>query len=306
MVRKKLGKSGKLYTLADIQLNVIANNQAVRRAQQETQAKSEEARRRFNADYTRRLGSSFASGAPTADLLSVIAVELLTAQREEIDRKWGLRGAGLTNRTGAASTRPISGAGLTNRTGAAATRSVAKPATRGNTAASDAQLLAPVNTAAAAKGLRTGGVSVTKAQTGESAASRAARASMAQTRALPALKQGLKNAVSNAGRLATQLRLNLSSFPSVLRVASRALPARTSVLPRTPSRTSVGLPLTSLNPTLLGSQVAQAKCDCPKPQEPKRKKDSAERCTNPIISRRESGGIITTKRKLQCQPSKRK
>lgn len=131
---------------------------------------------------------------------------------------------------------------------------------------------------------------------------------------------------TTTGHAPDLLRFQLPDLGALLAraLAPRAVPravtaARGTQIVR-PLPTTLGTPfspapspgLTPSNSPLLGfSQATQPqpvphealdRCKCP----PKKKRETKERCRNPVISRTRSGDVQTTKVRLVCQPSKPK
>lgn len=292
-----------LYAL-DAQLATTAER---KRGQEKAAAQAA----KLDAEH-RRIASSRTGGSPTADLLSIIGTEVvldIAERKRRSERNQRILSVG---RRGAAATRPLqsTAAGLTNRTGAKSTRAV--PSTVPSTVA--APVPVDPGTAAAsspaAEGLGdTGSNPLTTPS--ESEESQAARDAMGSSRSLPRA-----SATARAPSALGQFFANLftpTPQPQGMRLSAprvRALPrARSGVtgVRSTPApATLLAVPgqqpaLTALNTQ--GVASAQNDCRCPSPE---RKKPKKERCTNPVISRSEKDGILTTKRKLQCPPSKPK
>src|SRR5688572_8262457 len=291
-VVRQEGKRGKLYTLADIERNVIARNQAVKRAQEKAAAQKGQQRARATSADLKRFARPVAGAAGVAGAGNVLISQLVDqyyVEKRIRERRGKLPSpVGLPGRTGAKSTRVTYGYTTPGRTGAKSTRVIAAPTT---TPRAPGQRMdkPPVVVSAPAE-----------SPASESAGSKAARRTMESSK-------GLVLEWPKSG-----LQLPTFKLPSWVNTTLRALtPARLSstvrrVLPRSvgfstrtssPSRTS----LTPANMLTIGSQTATPGCECPKP---KPKQPRASSCTNPRISREVKDGIIITKRKLQCPPSK--
>jgi len=316
MVRKKLGKSGKLYTLKDIQANTLRTNKAINNAKAKAARETIRTRNTTRATertifggwrggipgiggvVTRRSGID--AGNPVRDALTEIWLgRVLDA---DAARK---RLSTATNRRGALATRNLPTRSGTNRRGSLAQRpTIGTTANAGRTAAP-----------ATAPATRSTRELPTRSDPVESEASREARRAMERTR------QELPTASTTARRTGVQQQSGMfvrtgGMFPRL--TAARLLP-RTAARAATPRLARVvgssstileqpalsfGQSLTPLNMSGVGSRTADAKCECPKPKKAKKKEFA---CSNPLVSRSVSkDGIITIKRKLQCPPSKPK
>jgi len=205
-------------------------------------------------------------------------------------------------RRGAAATRvQPSAAGLTNRTGAASTRSTTQA----------------TKTLAGPSGLATQRATAV----GVSKTYPVARASTSTTSASATRNQVVtRNALTSLQRQAnSQLDAQLDRYLKGTKTQVRTLtktPTRTDIRsmirPFLPTEPKLAMGsntgLTSLNgqrvASLAGTQTASAKCDCPKPKKEKEKKSFS--CSNPVVSRYIKDGLIIIKRKLVCPQSKLK
>lgn len=323
LVRQKLGKQGKLYTLGDIQNNVIRNNKAVNDAK--AKAAREEIRRQNKTTREQRtiLGSIFGDwGRRTPGIAGPLTrrsgIEPGNPVAEALTDAWlrrvldadaaRKRLSTSTNRRGALATRNLpADRSRTNRTGAAAQR----PSPT-NTGESSSRTARTVNTPATTRS--TGQLPTSRTTVGESEASREARRVMESTRELPtATRTSTSTRSSTRSSMLTRYQPRLTGMfqrlatPTLARERTRATPTRTtSTGPSTqlelPSRLELGQRLTPMSLVGVGTQTQQAKCECPKPKKQKQKEFA---CSNPLVSRSVSkDGIITIRRKLQCPPSK--
>lgn len=315
VTRKKLGKSGKLYTLSDIQNNVIRSNKAINNAKakaaREEIRKANTTRREQARILTRDTGIAGRTTRPFSRRSSVgsnvVFEELSSAwlgRHLDADRARQLL-ARATNRRGAAATRALQPPrGNTNRTGDAATRRLASTVSSQPDAA---------RIATAAKVGSPGRSALASAKKGTST-DRVARETMARTRELPRVatrartRSGLSSLlqVSFDTPFMRGMQTRLSSLARPL-ARVRASAPRTSLTqaPGTAPALSFGPSLVPISGSQVGTQTAQQKCDCPKPKKSEKKKKEFA-CSNPIVSRSVKDGIITIKRKLQCPPSKQK
>lgn len=314
ITRAKLGKSGKLYTLGDLQRNVIRNNQAVNRAKEKAQIKA--ARASKLAKVLKPLRHlRFAAGGPglgpppLTDLYAeLVALDIHEQRMVKRRRAQSLS----TNRTGAGASRSTTDAkprSNTNRTGAGSTRPLGT-----GTVTPFPQPAKPG--AARTSGGRVGEPPVILDESGatiprESEGSREARRKMEQTRKLPGVLQLPRSRQSfpdvRLGFPSMQQLLSRVSTPPRVRTrlptrTSASSPTRTSSQPALTSLTAptFGTGLTPLNMQGVGSQFREDPCKCEKP---KRKKRSGPSCSNPLISRTVKDGVVTTRRKLKCPPS---
>lgn len=201
----------------------------------------------------------------------------------------------------AAATRAFqpSAAGLTNRTGAGATRAADRVA--GGAAATRGRAATVASTIPARAS-----ATATRAASSSAGATTSASATRNQVVTQNALTQLQQNAQSSLDAVLERFTKAVRTPPRTIpRSAVRLAPRTAAVV--TPTAAVLPPSLTSLNPTrvasLVGSQVATKKCDCPKPKKEEKKSFS---CSNPLVSRYVKDGIIYIKRKLQCPPSKPK
>lgn len=219
------------------------------------------------------------------------------------------------NRRGALASRPLDK--LHTRTNRTAAGDAGRSQQSGSGGSADPATRSVVQSAA-----RSGTQPVNSSQTSvageESASSQAARQVMGQTTTLPSasvvtsssplLQAAQLGASAALGALLAQTPRSVASAAS--RAASSAATRQLSQfgnpanLPTARMLVPPGMGLTALE----GEGVASAassdpKCRCPKPE---KKKKSGPRCTNPIVSRKKDGDLLTTVRKLQCPPSKPK
>lgn len=299
------------------QLHALDQQLATTRERISGQEKEAAKTARLRAEHG-RIASSLAGGSPTADLLGIIGTELVLEvadRRNASDRRQRILNIG---RRGAAATRPLStsAAGRTNRTGAKSTRP-------GAVAVAESAAVpgpSPGSKSTAAKVGRTGSNPLTQKAQGESAGSREARAKMensqeiSRTRTTPT-----KRATARQGLFDTPTRTGMSQLLQLLEAPRVRAGARVrtttqgNLLQVQPNRrlapgAEASSPLPSAaaltGQQLQGVSSAPGRCDCPKPEKPKKKQFA---CSNPIISRSVSkDGVITIKRKLQCPPSKPK
>lgn len=294
-LRAEFGPRGALYTMQDVLRNTLRKSKALTSEKAQAlaveTAKKDSAQRAKLAAEHRRIAGSLSGGSPTADLLGIIGTNVVLdihERRQERDRRQRILAVG---RRGGLATRPLSTTGLarTNRTGAGATRTlqpVAFPASRSRL---------PAAVSAASLGSSGGNSLATE--------SAAAVAQAAATATPPTTASATRTTTTKPTPLLTTVRTMFTrTFPRTApatrpRPITRATPQRQSLLNRL---TNTIFPMTR---EAVGSQVADSKCDCPKPE---KRKQSRDRCTNPIISRSVKDGIQTIKRKLQCPPSKPK
>lgn len=312
-IRKELGKSGKLYKLGDIIANVVRNNKAVNRAKEEAakreiarESATKKAQALVREDIGRRppvrgftpgvrpAGSYAAPAiAGAGNALITTYTNLWYEQQRLRERRANILAVG---RRGAGAVRALARSAIPGRTGAKSTRAL-------DTRIAGTKSGVSKPTAAAAK-LPTDQSTVA----GESAASKAARRAMESNKSLPGIVTKTTEFFKIPSKFSVTLRT--PTFTDLLQQSLTAPRARARL--STPVQTRARAPLAplamasaipTLTNTLVGSQVLQAKCDCPKP---KKKSPSEQRCSNPVVSRTIKDGFITTKRKLQCQPSKQK
>lgn len=242
-----------------------------------------------------RVGAPFGGGAVLSagnELVSIYA-NLWYGQRERRERRRELLAVG---RRGAAATRSVSSA-VPGRTGAGSTRAPAIPGIAGPVPGS-----APVvarsgagtgtdtgRASSPAEGLpgrRTGGLATRE------------RTTTGHARADVDLVKMATNALSG------QLEQFLSP-----RALPRAIPGNRVELARLLQPIQGAAPLVtastapqSATSTQTATRSQDKPCECPKKQKTKK----VHKCSNPVVSRYVKDGIIIIKRKLQCQPSKRK
>lgn len=231
-----------------------------------------------------------ARGFGSPDTLAAALIGDILADRY-LERRQRLRILAV-GRRGALATRPLPHP-VTNRTGAASTRPLdQQPEPKPKRAAQPAA--APV-------GLPNQSTVVVS---GESQRSKDARAIMEATRSLPAPRSVRSATSSKSSPLASLLSAfdPLNGVRSLLSTPMRE--ARRAALPRAAARLAPGAArATSLLTGFVGGGVALPpnQCECAR-----RKKPAKPRCTNPVISRETSGGIRTTKVRIQCPSSKQK
>lgn len=219
------------------------------------------------------------------------------------------KGAGLTNRTGAAATRPAdrTGTARPNRTGARATRP------------------APAADAIAATSANRAGLPRASQRPTTAIAVEIARAQLptpapqARPQASPAPARRLAPAVSVRTNPWAMLQSALAPSQAIARLMAPARALARVILPRQGARlvnalpttmTRLGAPpttslgLTPLNSPMLGLQpTPQEELD---PCERKRKKESKQRCSNPVVRRERRGNLIITTRRITCPQSSSK
>lgn len=307
--RAKFGKGGKLYTLRDVQANIVRSNRAINEAQIKAQ-KAESARqakvRRTQggsvlSDDRWRGGRGGSRGPFGSYTRGTAANTIQSALFGAAIDKW------LGGKLDSDSARERLSRS-TNRRGALAQQPVRSFGTPGRTAAGDAGRLHPApaqsgasksaGNVASQSGNASSNKVVSRGATGESQASRTARSVLEGSKSLPATVVGTKASTGLA-----QL-LGVGAASALFNTAGR-FPNTTSVV-GTSSRTplAMGSRLTPLNATGVQSGFQQP-CRCPQPEKKKRKSDK-QRCKNPVISRTTKDGIRTTKVRLECQPSKPK
>jgi hypothetical protein len=321
--RQKLGKSGRLYTLGDAQRNIIRSNKAINNAK----AKAARAEiRRANTTRREQRGLVIESGAWRG--IPGIAARIGSRRSpfepsnpvaEELTSIWlgrvldadsaRNRLARATNRRGALAQRPSSAvAGRTNRRGSLAQPTA--PATGPSTSSARSARQLPTRSDPVVRDA--------ERTVSESEASREARRVMGTTRELPTATT-TRTSTRSTTRTSTLNRyvqrltgmFSRPQMPTAARVRTRGLPRAdlrrlAPELEAAPSRLELGQRLTPLESVGVGSQLAKESCQCPKPKKEKAKKKEFA-CSNPLVSRSVSkDGIITIKRKLQCQPSKQK
>lgn len=309
--RKKFGKSGKLYTLRDVQENIVRRNNAVTKAQIEAQ-KKESARQAkvrrsqggevLSDDRWRggRGGSRGPFGTFTrgqagttlqSELFSAAVGQWLGGKLDADAARQRL--ARSTNRRGALAQSPRLSFGRTGRTAAGDTGRLQPIATQPGTKSG--------NVATQPQHSNAGKVD-SRAGTTESAASREAKRVLSGGQKLP---QTVAQSRSQTG-LAQML--GAGALSSVFGSASRfATSARfpTATLTSSSTPLEMGTRLTPLNAAgVQSASQSQQRCNCP--SEKKKRKSDKPRCKNPVISRTTKDGIRTTKVKIQCQPSKPK
>lgn len=303
--RAKFGKSGKLYTLRDVQTNVVRQNRAVNeakvKAQKEASAREAKVRRSqggqiLSDDRWRggRGGSRGPFGTFTrGTTASTIQAELFSAAvgqwlgrkldadsaRERLSRS--------TNRRGALAHRPGQLSGRTGRTAAGDTGRLQPTAAGTSTGTQPGRVASQSQHPSPNK---------VGSQSGESQASKDARRVLEGSRSLPATVVG----TGKPSGLAQLLGVGASTalFHSSGRFSTSSAGATSSLT------SSLGQRLTPLNATGVQSGFEQP-CRCP-PKRTNKRKDGKERCKNPVVSRVTKDGYRTTKVKLECQPSKPK
>lgn len=292
--RAKLGKGGRLYTLADVQRNVVRNNQAVNRAKEEGLKRAAAKAARAFAASTKRAG--FDVGNPLAETLTQewLGRKLDDAQRQR-ERQRRIQSF---NRRGSLATRTIQP--RTNRTGAAATRALQPPGPRPGASTGTERA------ASTAKKLPTGRDPIVRPQVEfplpeETKASKEARRVMSEAKTIPGIRSVLQLPQRIMSRLSVSVRSMLpTNFARMIRPRVQRTGLTSSDL-----RTAPTLSLLPANTLGVGSLVSSANCSCPKPSKPQKQRRE-KGCSNPLISRTERDGIITIKRKLQCPQSKPK
>lgn len=268
------------------QLHALDAELEAQRRKLDGQTKEAARAARFRAEHG-RVAASLSGGSPTADLLGIIGTQVVLEvhdRRAASDRRKRILRVG---RRGAAATRPLSTAGSArpNRTGALATRPFI---------------------ASGESPARRSPVAISASEVGDS-------------RSDPITASDLLTAPTyHQEELAAQVdtkRSTLQSPPSQPGLGSRWVQATLQALARPIRRARTQAPtipeLARINPatglTALEQQgvesASSGPCDCPKPEKPRKKRAT---CSNPIISRSVKDGIITTKRELQCPPSKPK
>jgi hypothetical protein len=280
------------------QLDALDAIQALDRAQAEAlrgqikeAARSEQVRRTQSRITQRAFAGSAVAGAGNA-LVGVYA-DLWYQQSKLRERRKRTLAVG---RRGAAATRPLSptAAGLTNRTGAKSTRAAAVAAGPAEPTRASAAAAGRAKSAAAA-GSRSGSAASTGKQRVESRAT----VGQAQTQVQRTVQR------SRLGQLFTQLLSPIYPPPRVVPRAVARTPVRAAARAILPTSTSALVPtaqgLTSLQQQGVGSPPQR--CKCP---EPKKERPGEKRCRNPVISTTIRDNVLTTKRELKCPPSKPK
>lgn len=299
VIRKEYGPRGALYRLREVQ-EMIKRNKRVqdeiqkRRIQESARQEAIKATQiRSRALARARLGSGRNSGGGlVADVIGrwVENVQEEARQRDEQLRNLPITGVPMGS-IAARAVRDYRSADVL-----AATQPAAIPVGPVGTA----KLLGPA--AKSSKGRPYASSSALK-KLGESSKSILARTVMGTSKSLP---------TKTATKTASQFRLgDLTSLlmRTPVRVRARApvraplrMGARTNQLPASTLQAQLGL--TPLNSTMVASQMATKGCDCEKPK--KRTQERRERCSNPLISRKVEGNVVTIKRELKCLPSKPK
>jgi len=238
------------------------------------------------------------AGAAVEPSVAVLSQVLFRRAELELERSDAAkRLSTLSNRRGSLASRGFQPSGSTNRTGAGSTRAfqpqpeLSKPNAATKSGASGGQ-------SAQSQHANTGSV------TGESAASKQAKAVLSGSKSLPAQvsQAATQSPLVQAARLGVAALLQSTVFATPAASFTNKLGEGS---PLTSSSTSIP-GLTALEAQGVQSASAGNGCRCPKPPAKKAKKDGKPRCKNPVISRTTKDGIRTTKVELKCQPSKPK
>lgn len=311
VLRAKLGKSGKLYTIRDVQKNVVRRDASVVKTKVEA-LKKEAARQQRTRDtgtFTRRGIRGTTGGLADAAVFLVDTLQQESLRRLVEQQRASARVLRATNRRGALAARPLQPRTRTNRTAAGDAGRVPRSAGRSASVRS-----APV--AGTQPQQQAARPVATQQAPGESAASREARAVLGRSATLPmgtstyplnplvqAAQLGMAAVLANPPRLSTRQSTASSGLNSLRsRLTTGGGMGQLPTL-RSGAPLSLGTRLTPLEAT----GVASASCNCPKPKEPKKQtKERKERCSNPVVSRSVEGDLQTTVRKLVCQPSRPK
>jgi hypothetical protein len=320
-------KRGALYTLKEVARMLAANKQVANAKAIQGQAKAsgkavavavDQARRTNQYVTTRQFQRAGTLGgvASAGNELITIYTDLYYKQKAIRERREHILAVG---RRGAAATRPLQSP-VTNRTGAAATRPRISTATNARTATASTARTASAgrvgtsNTAATAG--RTGNTTQTGTKRAVSRDTRTVVSTKLPTQTKTATKTATQKALESWTKTALST-LSMTGLKTLLQprvMASVRQGARTLVNPSSALLPSLKVPTAqtsalqlgqSLIPQLMqGKKVATQSCKCPTPK--KKEKSTAERCSNPVVSRTEKDGFIITKRKLLCQPSQPK
>lgn len=309
IIRKKMGitKRGALYTLGDVQRNVVRQNQAVRNAITQAQIQANARAARLTADTLRSGGAL--TGSVVADHLQVIGQNVVLdifERRQLRDRRANILRVG---RRGALSTRAPAITAVPGRTGALATRPLAtvtrlptRPKPTMGRENSAGVIAAPQLPSMGELG------EAEKAATSSSSSSESSKSatkSRTSTRTPTIITPSTHTPTLTGMSALAGLAGVLTRVRARVRASTRAL-VRPLLPQLTPTAAAAANPLglTSLNAVGVGSRTQEGKCDCPKPKKPKQK---AFPCSNPLVSRSVTkDGIITIKRKLLCPSSKPK
>lgn len=291
-------RHGRLFTLAEV-ISQTAANKLVARGK--AQAKAKATRTRDTGSFrgrARRAGGFDPIGGNV--VFESLAFEVVSrALDRDARRQQQLR----INRRGAGATRVLqpTAAGLTNRTGAASTRRT-----------TDSGRAVSVLTAARLpSGDKAGAVRTvprgTRGLDRPSNADQEARKVMGSSNKLP-------TATTKAGKstweklLSQQLTQFVSPTRSIssglqgVRLGSTKSESLAKMLsPSSKTGTQTPLALGIGTQVGVGTQTASRDCNCPRPKTRKPPRDS---CRNPVVSKVIADGFITTKRKIQCQPSR--
>lgn len=284
----------------------LANQRKLDGLQKASKARERELQReRALGNYNRGIRGVNAGGNPVAEIL----LEAFLSRRIDEDRRSAAKLRG-TGRRGALSTRSATATGRTNRTGSAATRPIDRS---GGASGASGRAVRPGGTSTGNTGGQGGTVRTVSGNTDAVVRDAQARGIMGSSQRLPTATSTSQGSSIWEKILTTAARTGLSErFTSQSRQGTRAVSRQSAVSSSSSSR-SLATPTSTMQPQrtsapdaalLTGSQSAG--CNCPKPRREEKKRKSERACRNPVVSKTIRDGFITTKRKLECQPSSRK
>lgn len=235
-----------------------------------------------------RVGAPYHGGAvlDAGNQLVTIYTDLWYQQKRIRERRRQLLSVG---RRGAAATRPVSGAVVPGRRGGdrGQPRTIPQSLPIPGTVSAPAPAPVPAPTQGV-PGRRGGGLATRDRSTTGHAPAYRDLSQMAQASLSSQIDQFLTGRTS---RRPSAPRMLSSSVPLPV-VSPLSAPVSTTTTAAGPAVSNA-----------VGSAGKQKNCECEKPKKEQKK----FHCSNPLVSRSVTkDGIITIKRKLQCQPSKRK